>query len=210
MTSSSRLADDLHKAVQVLKQGGVIVYPTETLYGLGVEALNDKAVQRLFLLKERPAGKPISLLIADEKMLARVVDQIPSLARLLMSTFWPGPLTLIFPASPILSPFLTGGTGTIGLRLSSHPLATTLVRELGRPLTTPSANPAGQPPPVRLAEAQAYFGAKVDYYLDGGILANGPGSTVVDVTGKDPVIVREGTIPSGALAQALHRVPAKP
>lgn len=204
------LASDLHKALQVLKQGGVIVYPTETLYGLGVEALNEDAVERLLRLKERPEGKPISLLIADESMLEQVVDHIPSLARPLMSAFWPGPLTLIFPASSAISPLLTGGTGTIGLRLSSHPLATALVRELGRPLTTPSANPAGQPPPVRLAEARAYFGGNVDYYLDGGTLTGGPGSTVVDVTGTAPVIVREGTILLSTLTEALHRTPLKP
>ena len=206
----STLTSDLPKALRVLKQGRILVYPTETLYGLGVEALNENAVKRLLRLKERPEGKPISLLIAHESMLEQVVDHIPSLARPLMNTFWPGPLTLIFPASSDLSPFLTGGTGTIGLRLSSHPLATALVRELGRPLTTTSANPAGQSPAVCLAEAREYFGERVDCYLDGGTLANGPGSTVVDVTGKDPVIVREGIIPSSALVEALHRALPEP
>jgi L-threonylcarbamoyladenylate synthase len=204
------LPGNLPQALQALKQGGVIVYPTETLYGLGVEALNENAVKRLFRLKERPQGKPISLLIANEAMLEQVVDGIPDLARPLIRAFWPGPLTLIFPALPILSPLLTGGTGTIGLRLSSHLIATALVRELGRPLTTPSANPAGQSPPVHLTEAQAYFGESVDYYLDGGALSGGIGSTVVDITGKDPVLIREGVIPSSALAQALHRTLSNP
>ena len=189
--ASAALAD----AVAALRRGGVVVYPTETFYGLGVDATNARALERLVELKGRPAGKPISVLIADDEMLAQVVVEMSDLARALADRFWPGPLTLVLPARSGLSEHLTADSGTIGVRWSNHPLATALVAGLGRPVTTPSANPGGAAPPVAVAQAHAYFGDAVDVYLDGGRLPGGLGSTVVE-PGADLRVVRPGAIPT--------------
>src|SRR6185436_16922211 len=168
-------AATLERAVRALRHGGVVVYPTETLYGLGVDATDEEALKRLVTLKGREEGKPISVLISDTAMLERVAASVSPAAVRLMSRFWPGALTLVLPAAPGLSPLLTGGSGTIGVRHSSHPLATALVAELARPLTSPSANPAGAAPPCTVAEARVYFEDDVDEYLDGGSLPGGVG-----------------------------------
>jgi len=194
---------DVERAVAALKRGGVVVYPTETLYGLGVDATDEYALQKLVALKGREAGKPISVLVSDEEMLGRVAASVSPVARRLMRRFWPGPLTLALPAQPGVSPLLTGDGATVGVRCSSHPLAAALVAGLGRPVTTPSANPAGKTPPVSLVQARAYFGASVDVYIDGGVLSGGDGSTVVDSAGE-PRILRQGAISAADIAAALR------
>lgn len=186
-------------AVAALRRGGVVVYPTETFYGLGVDAFDERALGRLVQLKGRPQGKPVAVLVSDRAMVRAVASSVPPLARRLMERFWPGPVTLVVPARPDVSDILTGGTGTIGVRWSANPLATGLVAALGRPLTTPSANPNAAAPPVDVAHARAYFGAAVDVYLDGGTLPGGLGSTVVEVV-TVLRIVREGTMPAAAIA----------
>ena len=192
----------VERAVEVLRLGGAIVYPTETLYGLGVDACDERALQRLVALKGREEGKPISVLVSDGAMLHSIVAEIPAQAEILMRRFWPGPLTLALPAKPSVSRLLTGGGGSIGVRCSSHPVATALAAGLGRPITTPSANPAGATAPTALAQARAYFGDHVDVYIDGGTLAGGPGSTVVELV-PELKIIREGAIPTSAVIAAL-------
>jgi L-threonylcarbamoyladenylate synthase len=190
------------EAARVLAGGGIVVYPTETLYGLGVDALNEAALRRLAELKVREAGKPIAVLIGDTRMLRDLVEEVPPQAATLMRRFWPGPLTIVFPARASLSPLLTGAEGGIGVRLSSHPIATALVRAVGRPVTAPSANPAGMPPPTTIEAARSYFGSRIDYYLDGGRLPGEPASTVVDVRGELRII-REGAIAGTDLRASL-------
>jgi len=158
-----------------------VVYPTETLYGLGVDALNSSALERLLQLKVRESGKPISVLVEDRRMLDGLATDVSAEAEKLIERFWPGPLTLVFAARADLPLGLTAGSGTIGARVSSHPTAHALTRALGSPLTAPSANPAGMRPPMRIEEARAYFGEAVDFYLDDGPLPGEPASTVVDV-----------------------------
>jgi L-threonylcarbamoyladenylate synthase len=189
-------------AAKVLAAGGLIVYPTETVYGLGADASNPAALDRLVALKVREAGKPISVLVSDMEMLGELVRDVSPLATKLMRVFWPGPLTIVLRARETMSPILTGDSDGIGVRVSSHPTATALVRALGRPLTTPSANPAGQPPPIAVGAARAYFASRVECYLDGGRLRGEPASTVVDARGEWRVI-REGAISRAALAAAL-------
>jgi L-threonylcarbamoyladenylate synthase len=193
----------LERAVEALRHGGVVVYPTETLYGLGVDATDEAALLRLVALKGREPGKPISVLVSDRDMLRRVAEVTPAASRL-MDCFWPGPLTLTLPARAGVSPLLLGGGSTIGVRCSSHPLAGALVAGLGRPVTSPSANPAGMPPPVTLAHARAYFREAVDVYLDGGELPGGVGSTVVD-PGPPLKLIREGAIAVAAVVAALEQ-----
>ena len=194
--------DDLEAARAVLGREGVVVYPTETLYGLGADATSAAALRRVADLKGRDAGKPILVLVASREMLGTIVARVPEGAEALMRRFWPGPLTLVLPAREGLSPLLTGGSGGIGVRISSHPLARRLVERLGHPLTSTSANPGGEAPATDVEAARRYFGTRVDAYVDGGRLAGGPPSTVLDLSGAGPVLVREGAVSSAALAEA--------
>lgn len=188
-------------AARVLAGGGIVVYPTETLYALGADAYNARALQRLIELKVREPGKPIAVLVGDIDMVRELATDIPPAAQVLIRRFWPGPLTLVLRARTSVSPLLTGGGG-IGVRLSSHPVATAVVRALGHAVTAPSANPAGRRPPVRVDEARAYFGAHVDCYLDGGSLPGEPASTVVDL--RDGLeIIREGAVAAPAVRASL-------
>ena len=191
--------DDLERAVASLERGGTIVYPTETVYGLGADATSESALQRLAALKQRDRGKPIAVLVSSREMLEQIVAAVPVAAARLIDEFWPGPLTLAFPAKGGVSAVLTGGSGTVAARISSHPIAQALVERLGKPLTSPSANPAGASPPLGVETARAYFGAAIDAYLDGGVLLGGPTSTVVDCSTESPRLVREGRISAAAI-----------
>lgn len=203
--NSISVVDDerIGQAAQILSAGGIVVYPTETLYGLGVDAGNAAALQRLVELKGREPGKPIAVLIGDVQMMGALVADIPPLAEVLMRRFWPGPLTIVLRARGALSAVLTGDGDGIGVRLSSHPMAAALVCCLGHPVTAPSANPAGRPPPRRVEEARTYFGSRVDFYLDAGCLAGEPASTVVDLRGELRVL-RHGAIAAELLRSVAH------
>jgi L-threonylcarbamoyladenylate synthase len=191
-----------------LRAGGVVVFPTESVYGLGADASDAAAVARLVAVRGRDADKPILVLVRDLAMAEALSAEFPPLARRLAARFWPGPLTLVVPARPGLPAPLTAGTGTIGLRVPGHPLALALVRALGRPVTAPSANPPGGTPPDTVAAARAYFGDAVDAYLDGGTLAGGA-STVVAVDGERMRVVRDGLVSHAALDAALAEAAAE-
>lgn len=196
-------AELFSRAVDALKRGEVIVFPTETFYGLGADAFNEAAVDRVFSLKGRQAENPIPVIVADEKMLEAVVAEIPLAANRLMERFWPGPLTLVLPAKKNLPALLLNRDGGIGVRISSHPLATRLARELGHPITATSANPSGREPSRTLEKARAYFSGQIEIFLDGGRLEGKKGSTVMDVSQDKIRIVREGEIPSEELKRIL-------
>ena len=178
----------IERAGQLILQGKVMAFPTETFYGLGADALNEEALREIFRVKEREEGKPLLLLVADRTWLPGLVKYIPPQADPLMERFWPGPLTLVFPAPDHLSPLLTGNTGKIGLRISSHPVAQALVRVVGRAITATSANVSGQPGASQASEVLQALGEKIDAILDGGRTTGGLGSTVVDIEpkSKDP------------------------
>lgn len=186
----------MRKAVEYIKDGQVIAYPTETFYGLGVDVYNEKAIKKLYKLKQRDYGLPISILVHDLEMLGRVVTEIPDSARQLIKSFWPGPLTILFPAHKSISKALTTNTGKIGVRISSHPVATALVTGLGRPITTTSANLSSFPPSLNLKHVRNYFGDRLACILDAGECEPSRGSTVVDVAGDTMAIVRDGAIPA--------------
>lgn len=196
-------AENLSDAVAALKRGEVIVYPTETLYGLGADALNLAAVEKVFQLKGRNPDNPIPVLIADRKMLGVLVDEIPPLAEKLMATFWPGPLTLVLTARKDIPSALLNAAGGIGVRISSEPIATELVRALDRPLTATSANPSGKAPARAVAEAQSYFAGKVTVFVDGGERTSRTGSTVVDIGDNTIKIIRAGEISGTELQRAV-------
>lgn len=187
--------DDVERAVAALERGRLIVYPTETLYGLGADATLSEAVDRLADLKGRDRDKPVSVLVASRAMLDAVASAVSPVAERLIAAFWPGPLTIALQAEARVLHRLTGGSGTIAARISSHPIARAIVATLGRPLTATSANPGGSRAAGDIAAARAYFGSRVDVYVDGGPSAPGPASTVVDCSAAVPRLVREGAIP---------------
>ena len=198
-------ATDLTAALTALKRGEVIVFPTETLYGLGADALNFTAVEKVFQLKGRDADNPFPVLVADRTMLNSLVAEITPLAELLITRFWPGPLTLVLPARPDIPQPLVNRQGGIGVRLSSQPIATELVRLLRRPLTATSANLSGQPGAHTVAEAKNYFAEKISVYLDGGELQSPTGSTVAAIDKNKLNIIRAGDISRQALEDAVGK-----
>lgn len=193
------------EAAVVFKRGGVIAYPTETFYGLCVDPFNAGAVENLFLLKGRSFKSPVAVIIGKMEMLGLVAGGIPPAAEKLIERFWPGPLTIIFNALPAVPPALIAGGGKIGVRLSSHPAARALSNTLGSPITATSANPSGAPPPLTPEKVLEYFDGSLDMLIDGGRLSGRLGSTIVDVTGKEPEILREGEIPSAEIFDILRK-----
>jgi L-threonylcarbamoyladenylate synthase len=190
----NRTTEHFAEAIAALRDGDVIVFPTETLYGLGADALNSRAVEQVFQLKGRDPLNPIPVLVADQRMLYHLVADIPTLAQKLMDQYWPGPLTLILPGRKDIPTPLLNATGGVGVRLSSEPIATQLVRALGRPLTATSANPSGRAPARTLQEANKYFADRVQIFVDGGTLTSKRGSTVVEVMADRIKVIREGEI----------------
>ncbi len=187
------------EAVEILRGGGIIAYPTETFYGLGADGCNDEAVEKIFLIKGRDIKNPVSVIIGGRDDLRGIVQDIPDRALSLMERFWPGALTIVFSASANVSPLLTAGTGKIGVRISSHPIATALAGTLGRPLTATSANPSGGKVCTSAQEVMESIGDQIDVIIDGGETPGGKGSTILDVTADPPVILREGAIPASVI-----------
>ncbi len=196
--------NDIDRAVEFLKNGEVIVYPTETIYGLGADVLNRKAVKKIYDLKARDYGLPISILVADIAMLREFVDEVPEQALPLMRRFWPGALTILFHANDRIPKGLVTNTGRVGVRISSHPVAAALVKTFGKPVTTTSANLSGFPPSLSVKHIQKYFGEKVPCIVDGGECEPSRGSTVVDVGEETMRIIREGRIPADEVIRCFQ------
>lgn len=186
--------EHITQATQCIKQGGLIAYPTETVYGLGVDPFNQQALQNLFAAKGRDAQKAIIVLIRGKVDLPFLITDIPPIANTLINTFWPGPLTLIFNANPKLPKELLGGRNTIALRHSSAPIAQSLVETLGGPLTSTSANISGQPPAQTAQEVKSQLGKHLDLIMDGGPSPHANPSTVLNLATEKPTILREGLI----------------
>ncbi|MBU0664310.1 MAG: threonylcarbamoyl-AMP synthase [Proteobacteria bacterium] len=193
--------EDFRRAVSVLEQGGIVAFPTETFYGLAVDPFNEKALTDLFNMKGRSLHKPFLVLIQDESQLSDLASSIPHTYRPLMKAFWPGPLTLVFPAVPGLSSLLTGESGGIGVRISPHPVAGIFGRMWGRPMTATSANLSGMPAARTAEEVQRYFGDGVSCILDGGKTPGGMSSTVVGVEQGKLQLIRAGVIDFSSLLQ---------
>ena len=202
MKLSGTSGREIARAASLLRAGGIVAYPTETYYGLAVDPFNEKALARPFRLKNRPAVKPVLVLVADRAQVDLLAGQITATARRLMDRFWPGPLTLVLPARSGLSRFLTGGTGTVGVRLSPHPVAAALLQAFGAPLTATSANRSGELPAVTAGEVRTAFASEVDLILDGGETPGKMGSTLVGVCGSQVTCLREGCISFAQVTQA--------
>lgn len=194
MTITIKADEALDKAVETIKSGGIVAYPTETVYGLAVDPFNNVAVEKLFGLKGRSDNNPISLIVSDTEVVKTLVEEIPALAKELMEKFWPGPLTIIFKAKATLPKAITAGTGKVGLRVSSSETALRLVTQAGAPITATSANPTGKPAATTTTQVREYFGEAIDVIIDGKRLTDTTASTVVDITTGSIAIVREGAI----------------
>jgi L-threonylcarbamoyladenylate synthase len=184
----------LGEAASVLRGGGLVAFPTETFYGLGAGALHPAAVRRVLEVKGRPEGKPLLVLVGSIAMVATVALDVPARGRELMADHWPGALTLVLRARPEVPVEVTAGSGTVGVRLSAHPVARALVRAFGEPVTAPSANPSGRSAPTTAAQVRGYFRGRIDLVLDGGATTGGAPSTVLDVTVDPPRVVRAGAV----------------
>src|SRR5262245_48706290 len=194
VTPQAPARDALQAGAAVLRGSGLVVFPTESFYGLGAHALDAHAVARVFRVKGRPEAKPLLILVDSVEMLRTVVTEVPAAARALIDRHWPGPLTLVLRAAASIPDAVTAGTGTVGVRMPGHAVALGLVEAAGRPLTAPSANPSGEPPPTTAGAVMRYFGEQVDLILDGGPTAGGAGSTIADCTGPAPRVLRQGPI----------------
>ena len=181
-------------ASEVLLSGGIVAFPTESFYGLAVDINNEQAIEKLFKIKKRDFKNPILILLPEIGDLEKYVEDIPVPAIKLMGKFWPGGLTMLFKADCNISPLLTANTGKIGIRYSSHPLATALARSIGRPVTGTSSNISGRPPCTTAQEVFDYFGKTIDLIIDNGTMQGGPGSTILDVTVNPCIVVREGMV----------------
>ncbi len=181
-------------AAEVIRGGGVVAYPTETVYGLGALASHREAVAWVYRLKHRARHKPLSILIEDPAQLEPLVRAITPGTRSLMARFWPGPLTLLLPAAEDLPEILTAGTGKVGVRISSHAVARELVAAVGAPITATSANRSGAPSCRTSEEVLEQMGDELALILDGGLTPDSKGSTIADVAVEPPVILRVGAI----------------
>lgn len=194
---------EINQAATIIKQGGVVVFPTWCLYGLAADAFNPDAIKRVFHIKKRPADNPVLILIKNRDELKKLVTDIPSSAQKIMDRFWPGRVTLIFNALSALPETLTAGTGKIGIRLPEHPTAMALVNELTNPITGTSANISGEKGCNNIKQMHQEVIQNTDMVLDSGSLKGGTGSTIIDVT-CDPVhVIREGEVSSKDIFKAL-------
>ena len=194
-------------AAEVIQAGGVIVYPTETVYGIGANALSPDAIKKVQAVKKRADPKPMLVLIPTLEALRGLVIDISVAAQKLIDAFWPGPLTLVFKASACVPRELTSGTGTVGARIPSSALCKRLLELAGCPITSTSANLTGEPSPASAAEIQRTLGTAVDLFLDAGTLPPREPSTVIDVSSRGARLIRSGAIPLEQIARVITLSP---
>lgn len=192
----------LQEATQIIRQGGIIAFPTDTLYGLGSNAMDPQAIQAVYLAKERPSYKPLIILAKDRSMVEEMTVGVSPLAYALMDRFWPGPLTLILHASPNLPSSLTGNTGRVGVRIPGSPVARRLLDVASIPITAPSANRSGGKDPMNAQIVKEELMGRIDLLLDGGPVL-GIASTLLDLTICPPRILRQGVIPEGLILSII-------
>jgi L-threonylcarbamoyladenylate synthase len=195
------LQQDLEKRISILKNGGVIAFPTDTVYGLGADAFNYVAVQRIYEIKDRSRSHPFPLLIADVKQLAALAEPIPEVARFLARQFWPGGVTLVLSKKDTVPAHLASGP-TIAVRVPNHPTCLTLLQHLAGPLIGTSANVSGQPAALTADDVRQQLGDRVDLIIDGGRCPGGKESTVLDIIREPPVVLRQGIVPSHEIDRA--------
>jgi L-threonylcarbamoyladenylate synthase len=198
-------AEALQRAVEILRRGGLVGLPTETVYGLAADAENEIAVRRIFAVKGRPSTHPLIVHLGSFEAVQSWVSQLPPEAEALAEAFWPGPLTLVLPRSMRASDAVTGGQGTVAVRVPAHPVALAVLQAFDGGLAAPSANRFGRVSPTRAEHVVEDLGADVDFLLDGGPSSVGVESTIVDLSGPEPALLRPGGISREALEAILGR-----
>ena len=201
---AGNLIREIEQAAIIIKQGGIVAFPTETYYGLAVDPFNYQALERLFSIKQRPMAKPLLTLISNVGQLSDLTPYIPDLFKPLMAKFWPGPLTLVFDAKLDLPNLLTADTETVGSRISSHPVAQKFVESVGVPITATSANISGKLPAVSATDVNAQFGSHLDWLIDGGITPGGAGSTVAGYDQDGLRLIREGVFSFARIRRGIY------
>ncbi|SHK51165.1 L-threonylcarbamoyladenylate synthase [Desulforamulus aeronauticus] len=196
----------IEKAAAIIKAGGLVAFPTETVYGLGAHGLSSEAVAKIYCAKGRPSDNPLILHVANLQMAVGLSRQLPTAAKLLMETFWPGPLTLVVPGVAEIPREVTGGLDTVAIRMPDHPVALALISAAGIPIAAPSANKSGKPSPTTADHVRTDLAGCIDALLDAGPAGVGLESTVLDLTGAVPVILRPGGVTYEQLKQVLPKV----
>ncbi|MCL5104402.1 MAG: L-threonylcarbamoyladenylate synthase [Armatimonadetes bacterium] len=196
----------VRRAAEAIRRGELVIFPTETVYGLAADALNVDAVRRVFDAKGRAEAHPLPVQIASVEQLAQIASEVSEDARVLATRYWPGPLTLVLPKNPTLPDLVTGGAETIGVRVPDHPVALALLRELGQPIVASSANKSGGEPPRDAEEAIGQLGQSVSVVLDAGPCRIGVASTVVDVSVRPARILRQGAISETDILGAIKEL----
>jgi L-threonylcarbamoyladenylate synthase len=195
------LQREIEKGVKILQKGGVIAFPTDTVYGLGADAFNPTAVERIYEIKNRPRNRQLPLLIAGVEQLVTLAEPIPEITWFLARRFWPGGLTLVLSKADLLPTYLAPGP-TIAVRVPNHPVCLAIIQRLGNPIIGTSANISGEPPALTAEEVGQQLGGKIDFIINGGKCPGGKESTVVDVTHEEPIILRQGIILSDEIDKA--------
>ena len=208
---TARIHDrELLEAAEILREGGLVAFPTETVYGLGANALDEAAARKIYEAKGRPSDNPLIAHVADPEDVEALVEYIPENGRKLMEAFWPGPLTMIFPKSAVVPYGTTGGLDTVAIRMPSDPVANRLIALAGVPVAAPSANTSGRPSPTTADHVWQDMNGRIDMIIDGGPVGIGVESTIVDVSCRIPTVLRPGAITMEMLREVLGEVKIDP
>jgi len=200
-------SEELERAADLIRAGKLVAFPTETVYGLGANALDAAAVERIYIAKRRPRQSPLIVHVDSIAMARALVREWPDAAERLAKRYWPGPLTLVLRKQPVIPDIVTAGIDTVGLRMPSHPLALALIHAAGVPIAAPSANPFTQLSPTTAEHVRASLGDSVDFVLDGGPSTVGIESTVLSLAGSAPLLLRPGVIPLPEIEALIGPVP---
>lgn len=210
LTASPDDEDIYQQAAQIIRRGGLVAFPTETVYGLGADGMSEDAARKIYAAKGRPTDNPLILHIADRKDLERITDKVTEDADKLMTCFWPGPLTLIFEKRKEVPYGITGGLETVAVRMPAHPAIRELIRRSGTAIAAPSANTSGRPSPTMAEHVWEDMAGKIDMLIDGGSVGIGLESTIVDMTVDPPMLLRPGYITVPMLKRVIEQLQIDP
>jgi len=208
--ADGNVTENIKSAAKVLQTKGLVAFPTETVYGLGGNALDENAAAKIYAAKGRPSDNPLIVHIADTEAVYELATEVPKKAKMLMEAFWPGPLTIILPKNDIVPDGTTGGLNTVAIRMPSHPVALNMIKESGLYIAAPSANTSGRPSPTLAEHVMEDMNGRIEMILDGGAVGIGIESTIVDLTGEVPVILRPGFITKSMLEEIIGEVTIDP
>lgn len=202
MSNRPTIEQQIEAAIEILKSGGIVAFPTDTVYGLGADPFNGQTIEKIYRVKKRPHNLPLPLLLAERSDLVKVASVVPDIAWQLAERFFPGGLTLVLKKGPWVPRTVTARGHTVAVRIPNHPVPIALIRGLGVPLIGTSANVSGGPSPITAEEVREQLGKGVDLIINGGRCPGGIESTVVDVSGEVPTIIREGAVPREEIERA--------